>query len=712
MRGGLFSRLKGFFDGGGPGPRDVVEPYLLEPPMLPIPPLRDPWETGFFQGHGRFVLKREAGLAEQVAKERDFDAWLPGGFAEVEFKGAKPRWTFKPLEQPDGLKVEVLESEGGEVRQAAVVHDGLFVLDSQGAMVHFRRGGGKVFSVNPGNRGISDFTALPGGSRLLVVKADLLAEWDLLNGTEAALRSDHLRVRDAKWMRSGRFAAGGGWAQVRDGEDLITWGVESRVVRRRRDALAFDKERPGPLAASGDRFFLERAGGSSRVWRMEVLPESLPSREPLPVLELGTLPFEVRAAASSGRESAVYLAAPQGIILWDLEQGKYRLFSIPGLEAAAGSGPIGMSVTSDEGGRDVLAVFAGPRVFRVEGMGVESRGAVEACENREWSEKNPMFIRGGALRIGEFSFPLAEREGRRGLGARILSLFRRRGTRPEGLGISEREWKALNLPTNKRLIYDTLKGFAMGQHVLFIGETGGGKTWLAERIARLTGNSLWMASLTEFTRPKDLIARETFGEDGRRGTGLSLSTVLTWMRRKGVLLLDEIHKPLDGVSVVNNILQNGVYRLADGRVFRRDKERSWVIGTMNPVKPPYNGEPPSGELLSRFGLTLEVKYLPPDEEEALLKIFHEGLPEGLAGKLVALARELRKEYPDSLPLPLSSRTLLNVAAHVERFPEDDPAEAFLTAYNPASITDDPGMRETLLKAVERLGPGGAGPKVP
>ena len=36
---------------------------------------------------------------------------------------------------------------------------------------------------------------------------------------------------------------------------------------------------------------------------------------------------------------------------------------------------------------------------------------------------------------------------------------------------------------------------------------------------------------------------------------------------------------------------------------------------MNPVKPPYKGEPPSGELSSRFGMTLQAKYLPPDEEE-------------------------------------------------------------------------------------------------
>jgi len=42
------------------------------------------------------------------------------------------------------------------------------------------------------------------------------------------------------------------------------------------------------------------------------------------------------------------------------------------------------------------------------------------------------------------------------------------------LGISEKDWKALNLPSNKRLIYDTLTGFTLNQHILYIGETGGG----------------------------------------------------------------------------------------------------------------------------------------------------------------------------------------------------------------------------------------------
>ena len=222
-------------------------------------------------------------------------------------------------------------------------------------------------------------------------------------------------------------------------------------------------------------------------------------------------------------------------------------------------------------------------------------------------------------------------------------------------------------------------------------------------LAKLTGNDLWMASLNEYTKNQDLIARETFGEEGKNKTGLTPSVVLQWMMNGGILLLDEMHKPLEGIAVLNNILQNGEYRMADGRVIRYDKAKSFVIGTMNPVKPPYRGEPPSGELSSRFGMTLEVKYLPAEEEAALLSIFHDKVPKALLEKLVAIANDLRKVYPETLPLPIAPRTLMHIAQHMSLFPNDDPADIFTATYNPAIIVEDPAIQKAIRKALEAHG---------
>ncbi|OGR59137.1 MAG: hypothetical protein A2X36_15175 [Elusimicrobia bacterium GWA2_69_24] len=212
-----------------------------------------------------------------------------------------------------------------------------------------------------------------------------------------------------------------------------------------------------------------------------------------------------------------------------------------------------------------------------------------------------------------------------------------------------------------------------------------------------------MVSMNEYTRNKDLIAHETFGEEGQGRTGLTASTVLRWMIAGGILLLDEMHKPLEGIAILNNILQNGEYRLPDGRVIKYDKSKSWVIGTMNPVKPPYKGEPPSGELSSRFGMTLEVKYLPPDEEAALLRIFYGAVDPKLVETLVAIANELRKAYPETLPLPIAPRTLLHIVEHVQRFPKDSVADIFGKTYNPASIVEDPASTALIQDVLGRHG---------
>jgi hypothetical protein len=172
------------------------------------------------------------------------------------------------------------------------------------------------------------------------------------------------------------------------------------------------------------------------------------------------------------------------------------------------------------------------------------------------------------------------------------------------------------------------------------------------------------------------------------------------MTEGGVLVLDEMHKPLEGIAVLNNILQNGEYRLPNGEVIKYDKTKSWVIGTMNSVKPPYKGEPPSGELSSRFGMTLDVKYLPAEEEAGLLGIFFNKVSKKLLTTLVAVANDLRKVYPDVLPLPIASRTLMHIVEHVQKYPNDSVVDIFTKTYNPSSIVEDPNIGEAITKVLE------------
>ncbi|MFA5140357.1 MAG: vWA domain-containing protein, partial [Elusimicrobiota bacterium] len=82
-----------------------------------------------------------------------------------------------------------------------------------------------------------------------------------------------------------------------------------------------------------------------------------------------------------------------------------------------------------------------------------------------------------------------------------------------------------------------------------------------------------------------------------------------------------------------------------------------------------------------------------------------GVDKDTVRKLVAIANDLRKIYPEVLPLPIAPRTLLHIAEHIARFPWDDPADIFMNTYNPSSIVEDPAIRPAIQRALEAHGLG-------
>ena len=93
------------------------------------------------------------------------------------------------------------------------------------------------------------------------------------------------------------------------------------------------------------------------------------------------------------------------------------------------------------------------------------------------------------------------------------------------------------------------------------------------------------------------------------------------------------------------------------------------------------------------------------EERALLSILFPGVDKDTVRKLVSIANDLRKVYPEVLPLPIAPRTLLHIAEHISRFPWDDPADIFMNTYNPSSIVEDPAIRPAIQRALEAHGLG-------
>ncbi|MFA6318741.1 MAG: AAA family ATPase [Elusimicrobiota bacterium] len=690
------------------------ESHLAKPAEAVLPVIDPQWMPAQRSQSRRLRYRVTAGEVKELGEDVKVDVAVEalavqavsGVFAEgpamggLQDKVSEKSWTV-----PSGIKSAATLRKSGK--------EALVWLDEQGAVRFHRFDEDKTYRVEAGK--VDLIAASADGETLHVVSGGLIKKWDLL---EDAPRDHTLTVGGAPYLVQDAVSLSAFTQKGDDGVKVVTkagrvYATAKRVITMARtdEIVDLHGNLVSGVESAGNGLYLRRTSEGTILYSAAVDGE-----ESL-LEEIGTLPFDARAVSRSPIRDVYFAVSEEGLVEYEVSNNRYMTFKVPGLSEALRSGPAGLDMRWDS-----MKITAGRKVFEVQVAQAREFLASRSAEIRLWAQANPMYVEGGYLHIGDFKFKIAAKTpqamtwrtpptGLQKAWNKVKSLFSR--GMPEAvasLGISEKDWMALNLPSNKRLIYDTLKGFTLHQHILYIGETGGGKTWIATMLAKLTGNELWMVSMNEYTRNKDLIARETFGEEGKNRTGLTASTVLRWMQEGGILVLDEMHKPLEGIAVLNNILQNGEYRMADGRTIKVDKTKSWVIGTMNPVKPPYKGEPPSGELSSRFGMTLDVKYLPPDEEEALLGIFFDKVSKDIIHKLVSIANDLRRIYPEILPLPIAPRTLMHIVEHIQKFPNDNLADIFTKTYNPSSIVEDPAIAEAITRALQAHDLAGAGAK--
>ncbi|MCX5793892.1 MAG: AAA family ATPase, partial [Elusimicrobia bacterium] len=579
---GLFRRMSRLFDGGRPAPPEpVLADYLQSAPQLPLAPV------DLLPAWAKLV---SAPVRPQIRFQLDsLEKWGAGAgtVRPITVTEGRAELPAQDVFEAQGLVQKAWSLPAG-ARQARLVDSKVFYVDAQGRLAVQDRDSGQTKTYQAASGKVERFL-VDGSEEVYAVVDKRLERWRLNRLEAVQIAGDDFdagsigamvnKEEDEKGTGFSLYFPGGRvrWSQL---------GVEKYLGGLR---LTKDGSASAGLIPAGAGLYYRVQDGKTTLWK-----GSNASNE---VDELGDMPYAAVSAARVPGRNALVAVTAEGVVQWDLDSHRYRLFRVPGLAEAAARGDLLIQSAADR-----VFLSAAGRVMELSLPRLDQE-VTSADRTRVWSEANPMFVKDGLLHIGDFTFPVTKKAPVPQSWRQRLSVAVKRALgRPVppqavlDLGINEKDWQALNLPTNKRLIYDTLKGFTLNQHVLYIGETGGGKTWIADKLAKLTGNELWMVSMNEYTRNKDLIARETFGEEGKNKTGLTMSTVLRWMTEGGVLLLDEMHKPLEGIAVLNNILQNGEYRLPDGRVIKYDKKKSWVIGTMNPVKPPYKGEPPSGEL--------------------------------------------------------------------------------------------------------------------
>ncbi|MBI4677649.1 MAG: AAA family ATPase, partial [Elusimicrobia bacterium] len=486
--------------------------HLGKPPKEALPDIDPQWKPAALSQDRRLRYRVTGGSVKEFGEDvkiesRKEDLKLvedAAGFAESKLEGPlQDKVSARAWTAPSGIKaVASLRKSDNEA---------LAWLDEKGAVRFHNFSDNKTYKVEAGAR-VDLIAASAAGRELYVLTGGSLQKWDLL--AMAVVKETLLvggqphQVEDAVSLSPAKQGSDDGIRVVTKSGRLY-WIKERLIEMTRKDEIV---DLHGNLItgveSAGGGLYLAKSAEGTRIYSAGVDGE-----ESL-LEEVGTLPLEVKALARSPVRSIYFAVTSEGLVEYESKAGRYMVFKVPGLSEALATG---LAAALDMRWESIK-ISVGDRVFEARIAEAREFLASRSAEVRLWSQDNPMYVEGGYLRIGSFKFKIAAktpatRSWSRRAWNKALRLFGR-GV-PDGvldLGISEMDWRALNLPSNKRLIYDTLKGFSLNQHILYIGETGGGKTWIATMLAKLTGNDLWMVSMNEYTRNKDLIARETFGE--------------------------------------------------------------------------------------------------------------------------------------------------------------------------------------------------------
>ena len=256
-----------------------------------------------------------------------------------------------------------------------------------------------------------------------------------------------------------------------------------------------------------------------------------------------------------------------------------------------------------------------------------------------------------------------------------VSIPRKQAKRPEMVPSPQ----AFDIPSHTKIIHDVLAEWKNGERsFLFLGNQGTGKNKITDRICEI-GN--WEREYIQLHRDST-IGQLTLTPQLQDGKIVWNDSPLIRAVRDGcVLVVDEADKaPVEVISVVKGLVEDGELLLADGRrISKHREEGSGII----PIHPDFSlwvlanrpGYPFHGnDLIGEIGDCFSVRIISnPDlnSEMALLKSYAPGLDADTIRAVASSFAELRK-YSDNgdISYPYSTREAIAVVKHLERFPSD------------------------------------------
>ncbi|XP_058445081.1 von Willebrand factor A domain-containing protein 8 [Malaya genurostris] len=246
-----------------------------------------------------------------------------------------------------------------------------------------------------------------------------------------------------------------------------------------------------------------------------------------------------------------------------------------------------------------------------------------------------------------------------------------------------------NVPQHVALMERLLQDFTLGEHLLLVGNQGVGKNKIADRLLQLMNRPREYIQLHRDTTVQSLTLQASIRD---RIIIYEDSPLVKAVKNGHVLVVDEADKaPIHVTCILKTLVENGEMMLSDGRkicppvrgpgptsaandqlIYTHPDFRMIVLA--NRPGFPFLGNDFFAALGDLFSCHA-VDNPSPNSEIYLLKQYGPDVPENTIRQLVDAFSELR-DMADSgiLNYPYSTREVVNIVKHLQKYPGDDMAE--------------------------------------
>eukprot|EP00092_Neocalanus_flemingeri_P037789 GFUD01041137.1.p1 GENE.GFUD01041137.1~~GFUD01041137.1.p1 ORF type:complete len:1900 (+),score=456.60 GFUD01041137.1:60-5702(+) len=266
-------------------------------------------------------------------------------------------------------------------------------------------------------------------------------------------------------------------------------------------------------------------------------------------------------------------------------------------------------------------------------------------------------------------------------------------------------------PQNLAVMEAMLQDFLLGEHLLLVGNQGTGKNKLVDRLLNLLNKPREYIQLNRDTTVQTLTLQPTV----REGVIVYDDSPLVQAAKSGnILVVDEADKaPTNVTCILKSLVESGEMILSDGRriVPPNSSEQGANIIPLHPDfrmlvlanRPgfPFLGNDFFGTLGDLFSCHV-VDNPSMESELSMLRQYGPNVPEDIMRRVVKAFAELRTMADEGqIHYPYSTREVVNIVKHLEKFPSDGLGTVVRNVFDFDSYSKE--VRDTLTEVLHKHG---------